>query len=277
MPQASTQTRAQAATPPPPSAARSLLRRLIPTEFQPPRDVPRRALAAVGYFRLRTWMAAHGEPVPDAWLYQPLYSPWAGEPSFEAVYRKVRPHTLVSRDRCYLLWRTLQQATHRAGAVLECGVYRGGTALLVADTLQAAEADRPIHLFDSFEGMPQTTTGIDRFERGDLATTSVDQVRALLSPYPSVSIHAGYIPDTFEGLQLDRVVWAHVDVDTYQSVLDCIEFIYPRLLPGGYLVFDDYGFPSCASARRAVDEAFADRPEVPLCLPTGQCLVVKLP
>jgi O-methyltransferase len=262
---------------PQPSAARSLLRRLIPTEFQPPRNVSQRALAALGYFRLRTWMAAHGEPVPDASLYRPLYSPWAGDPSFETVYRKVRPHTLVSRDRCYLLWRTLMQATHQAGAVLECGVFRGGTALLVADTLQSVGPDRTVHLFDSFEGMPKTTTGIDRFEKGDLATTSVDQVRALLSPYPSVSIHAGYIPDTFEGLQLDRVVWAHVDVDTYQSVLDCIEFIYPRLVPGGYLVFDDYGFPSCVSARRAVDEAFADRPEVPLCLPTGQCLLVKLP
>ena len=45
----------------------------------------------------------------------------------------------------------------------------------------------------------------------------------------------------------------------------------------GFLVFDDYGFPSCAGARRAVDEFFANKPEVPLCLPTGQCLVVKLP
>ncbi|MFZ0215142.1 MAG: TylF/MycF/NovP-related O-methyltransferase, partial [Candidatus Dormiibacterota bacterium] len=88
--------------------------------------------------------------------------------------------------------------------------------------------------------------------------------------------HPGYIPDTFQGLDVQRIAWAHVDVDIYQSVLDCIDFIYPRLVPGGYMIFDDYGFPSCVSARRAVDEEFADKPEVPLCLPTGQCMVVRL-
>lgn len=263
--------------PHPISATRSLLRRLFPAEWQPPTDLPRRALAAVGYFRFRTWMAAHGDTVPDAGLYRPLYSPWVGDPSFEAVYGKARPHTLVSRDRCYVLWRTLLQASRLSGAVLECGVFRGGTALLVADTLRADGPDRPIHLFDTFEGMPQTESGIDRFQRGDLGTTSVDRVRALLSPYPSVRIHAGFIPDTFAGLEIDRVAWAHVDVDIYRSVLDCIEFVYPKMVPGGCMVFDDYGFPSCASARRAVDEAFAATPEVPLVLPTGQCVVFKLP
>lgn len=276
MPDSPTSTHAEAA-PRRTSPTRSFIRRVFPAEFQPPTDVPRRALATLGYFRFRTWMAAHGDTVPDSGLYRPLYSPWAGDPSFEAVYRKARPHTLVSSDRCYILWRTLLQASHLPGAVLECGVFRGGTALLVADTLRADQPDRPIHLFDTFEGMPQTDNGIDRFEKGDLGTTSYEGVRALLSPYRSVHIHAGFIPDTFAGLDLDRIAWAHVDVDTYRSVLDCIEFVYPRLVPGGYLVFDDYGFPSCASARRAVDEAFVATPEVPLVLPTGQCLVLKLP
>ena len=100
---------------------------------------------------------------------------------------------------------------------------------------------------------------------------------ALLKDFPFVQIHAGLIPATFTGLDLNQVCWAHVDVDIYQSVHDCIEFISPKLTPGGFMLFDDYGFPSCPGARRAVDEAFASRPEVPICLPTGQCLIVKLP
>jgi O-methyltransferase len=60
-------------------------------------------------------------------------------------------------------------------------------------------------------------------------------------------------------------------------VLDCCHFIYPRLLAGGFMVFDDYGFPSCFGARQAVDEFFAGRPEVPLVLPTGQAVVFKAP
>jgi O-methyltransferase len=70
-----------------------------------------------------------------------------------------------------------------------------------------------------------------------------------------------------------RLAFAHVDVDIYQSVLDCCRFIMPRMLRGGFVVFDDYGFPSCPGARQAVDGFFRDRPERPLMLPTGQAVV----
>ena len=58
---------------------------------------------------------------------------------------------------------------------------------------------------------------------------------------------------------IERLAFAHIDVDLYRSVLDCIEFAYPRLVAGGLIVFDDYGFPSCARARQAVDQAFESR------------------
>lgn len=255
---------------------REAIRALIPVELQPPTDLPRWVLAGIGYFRFRTWLAAHGEAIPDARLYQPLYSPWLGDPAFEAVYAPARKWTLVGRDRCFVLWKTLQQAASLPGRFVECGVYRGGTALLAARTLAGFAPERELHLFDSFAGMP-TGSDADRFRAGDLAGTSARDVAERLSPYPFVRLHVGVIPDTFAGLALDRVAWAHVDVDLYRSVRDCIDFLYPRLVPGGMLVFDDYGFPSCSGARRAVDEAFVERPEAPLCLPTGQCLVVKLP
>jgi O-methyltransferase len=255
---------------------KSLLRRMIPTELQPPTGVGRKLLAASGFYRLRTRVAAHGDPVPNIELYQPLYSPWEGDPAFEQLYRLAAPHTLVSRDRCYILWTTLRQATRLAGEFVECGVFRGGTALLAAHTLQGLHQQRPLHLFDSFQGMPKTTGGVDRFEAGDFERTSAEAVGALLKPYPFAQLHVGFIPQTFAGLGIDRIAWAHVDVDIYQSVRDCIQFLYPRLVPGGFLIFDDYGFPSCVSARRAVDERFARLPETPICLPTGQCLVMKL-
>ena len=55
------------------------------------------------------------------------------------------------------------------------------------------------------------------------------------------------------------------------------EFVYPRLVPGGMMVFDDYGFWSCPGARMAVDQFFAEKLERPLALPTGQAIVTKLP
>ena len=89
-PQSATQTQTNTQVLPNHNGMKSVFRRVIPTEFQPPRDAPRRILAAVGYFRMRTWVGAHGDPVADAELYQPLYSPWLGEPSFERVYQQAK-------------------------------------------------------------------------------------------------------------------------------------------------------------------------------------------
>ena len=85
----------------------------------------------------------------------------------------------------------------------------------------------------------------------------------------------GFIPDTFKGLETSVVAFAHIDVDIYKSITDCLAFIWPRLSVGGFIIFDDYGFPSCPGARAAVDEFFAGKPCFPLCLPTGQALVFK--
>ncbi len=256
-----------------------LARRVIPVEFQPPPvGFVRRLVARTGYFRLRTMVAAHGDTIPDAHLYQPLYSPWLGDPAFERVYAAAEGRTLVSRDRCFVLWRTLQQALHLDGDLLECGVFRGGTALLEATTVRDQGAERPLHLVDSFAGMPDTTEGVNRFREGDFASTSYEDVRQALAPFAFAQVHQGFIPEALAELPIERLAWAYIDVDIYAAVRDSLEYIYPRLMPGGVIVLDDYGFPSCPGVRRAMDEFFADgRPEVPLCLPTGQGLVTKLP
>jgi O-methyltransferase len=67
----------------------------------------------------------------------------------------------------------------------------------------------------------------------------------------------------------------HIDADIYQSVKDSCTFFYPRLESGGIMVFDDYGFPSCPGARKAVDEFFSDKEEFPFYLPSGQCFIVR--
>jgi hypothetical protein len=251
----------------------------MPAEVQAPAPgLGRRLVARTGYFRLRTWAAADGETIPDAVLYQPFYSPWPGDPVFERVYAAARGRTLVSRDRCYVLWRTLIQALALDGDLVECGVFRGGTALLEATTVRDVAGQRPLHLVDSFAGMPSVTEGTDRFEEGDLGSTSAASVRTALAPFPFARVHEGVIPGILDELGVERVTWAHIDVDVNGAVRECLEFLHPLMVPGGVIVLDDYGFPSCPGTRRAVDEFFANgRSEVPLCLPTGQALVTKLP
>jgi O-methyltransferase len=204
------------------------------------------------------------------------YSPWLTD-AFDAAHAEVRDRTLVSADRLFVLERLARQALSVPGDFAECGVYKGGTAFLLARLLRGR--GKRLHLFDTFEGMPASAErDPSGHRRGDFGDTSLAAVQAYLAPFPDVTFHRGFIPETFAGLPADaRFSFVHVDVDLYASVRDCLAWMYPRLAPGGILVFDDYGFAMYRdAARRAVDEFFADRPEVPLPLRTGQCVVHRL-
>lgn len=217
-----------------------------------------------------------GSRIPDGHLYGPLFSPWRGLGGFAALAAEAGQRTLVSPDRLWVLYSVARQALAVPGDFYEAGVFRGGTAKLLTRVLEDDRTGRTLRLFDTFAGMPETDAARDLHRAGVFAETSLEGVRAFVGE-KGVSYHPGFIPATFAGREGDRIALAHVDVDIHQSVADCCAFIYPRLSPGGVMVFDDYGFPSCPGARLAVDEFFAALPEVPLVLPTGQAVVVKLP
>lgn len=215
---------------------------------------------------------------PDGEFYRPLFSPWLGYGGFKAVIGEVAGHSLVSPDRLWVLHSMARQSLALPGNYWECGVYKGGTAKLLADLLETAPGGGcMLRLFDTFAGMPETDPDRDIHRSGDFADTSLVAVKRLIGERPHVGFHPGWIPGTFDGFEAERIAFAHIDVDIYQSILDCCHFVYPRLVPGGVMIFDDYGFPTCPGARAAVDEFFAGCREVPLVLPTGQALVFKLP
>ena len=134
---------------------------------------------------------------------------------------------------------------------------------------------KTVRLFDSFAGMPQTDYQKDVHRAGDFADTSLQGVKNIVG-CDRTEYHSGFIPQSFEGLDVDSISFAHVDLDLHDAILESCQYIYPRLSKGGVLVFDDYGFPSCPGARIAVDDFFRDKPEFPLVLPTAQAVVCKL-
>ncbi len=204
-----------------------------------------------------------------------LIEPWREAGPFVERYAAAAPFTLVDPRRAHVLHQATQQVASLEGDFAELGVYRGGTALLVA--LARVPPGRALHLFDTFAGMPRTDPTLDRHRAGDFADTAEADVRALLEGQACVHFHVGYFPDTAAGLAGRRFAFVHVDADIYRSVADACAFFYPRLVPGGVMVFDDYGFPSCPGARAAVDEFFAGQREQPLYLSTGQAMVTRLP
>lgn len=211
----------------------------------------------------------------DIYQSELVFSPWLADGEFLELYSIVSPYTLVGNVRCHVLYTSFLQALHCKGEVWECGVYKGGTALMFKKLLELHSSSKLLRLFDSFEGMPQVNQALDVHRMGDFADTSLEVVRSVVG-VDSVRYHAGFIPHTFSDLEVDAIAFAHIDLDLHDAITASIEYVYPRLSPGAVMVFDDYGFPSCPGAKIAVDRFFADKPEVPLVLPTAQALIHKL-
>src|SRR6218665_723545 len=196
--------------------------------------------------------------VPDREMYTPLFCPTYknGKGEFKEIVEKMNSFTLVSADRCHILYTLAKQLMNVEGEFSECGVYKGGTAVLLAEVINNHKGtyDPSLHLYDTFEGMPETDKKKDWHEKGDFSDTSLESVKARLQNYSKVLFYKGYIPSTFSENEHHKIAFAHIDVDIYKSIIDCCNFIYPRMSVGGMFVFYDYVFITCPGARSAVDD-----------------------
>lgn len=209
--------------------------------------------------------------IKDAEYYWPMFSPWL-TPEWKKRLRADDSHSLLPLQAKYALYCLARNAVRRcSGEIAECGVYKGGTAKILAELIP----DRPLHLFDTFAGMPDTDPTRDLHKAGDFADTDVASVRNYLSSHKNVTCVPGLIPNTLDVVRDRTFSFVHIDLDIYQAIQSACDFFYPRMQSGGIMLFDDYGYPSCPGARAAVDEFFADKPEAPMVIGVGQCFAQK--
>ena len=206
------------------------------------------------------------------------YSPWF-EKWFLDILEQIKGNTLVSEDRCFSIHMFSQYCKHLEGDFAECGVYKGGTAFLISLILKDGVANKKnLHLFDTFSGMPKSANEDNsHHQKGDYQDTSLEGVKEFLKDYPFIEFHPGLIPKTFDSVVNKKFAFVYIDVDIYQSLKDCCEFFYERMTKGGIMIFDDYGFQGYElAAKKAVDDFFIGKPEIPITLRNGQCLVLKI-
>jgi O-methyltransferase len=209
-----------------------------------------------------------------------VFQPWLLDADIANLIRElndVKSTTLVSSERLWTIKWAFLQTRSIPGEIWEAGVYRGGVArLLRALIMQSGAMDQcKLRLFDTFSGLPEPKEGVDFHSRGEFNDTSLADVQAFVGEDKFIEYRRGWIPDTFSDLDCSAIRLAHVDVDLYESTLNCLAYIYPRLAVGGIIVLDDYGFISCPGVRKAVDEFFSDKPDLPLTLPSGQAFLVR--
>jgi O-methyltransferase len=190
-----------------------------------------------------------------------------------AIITDVKPWTMTSYERLFGLVVAVRYIADHAipGAMVECGVWRGGSMQAVARTLLArGAADRDLHLFDTFAGMPPPSTvdrRIDGASAEELlrsgprpglvrAIADLEDVRAGMArtgyPADRVHYHAGRVEDTIPGEAPEQIALLRLDTDWYDSTRHELEHLYSCLEPGGVLIIDDYDY--WEGSRKAVDE-----------------------
>lgn len=145
------------------------------------------------------------------------------------------------------------------GDFIETGVMRGGTVILMRAILKAyGSTDRTVWAADSFEGLP--APDIDRYPEDHgaawhlrpLTEVGVDMVRRNFERYglldDQVQFLKGWFCDTLAGAPVERLAILRLDGDLYESTMDALVPLYPRVTRGGFVIVDDYNLPMCRKA-----------------------------
>ncbi|WP_431475354.1 TylF/MycF/NovP-related O-methyltransferase [Marinobacter sp. KM021] len=205
------------------------------------------------------------------------YKLWLQDSEFSDQFRKMSPHNYFSMERKFVLREFARHVSKLDGCVAECGSYVGVSSWFIAREIQGVD----FFLFDSFEGLSApgerdlSPDKVSQWQQGDLAV-SEDIVKERLASFSNVHVMKGWIPERFDEVSGKKFKFLHVDVDLYEPTLASLEFFYERMVPGGVIIMDDYGFENCLGAFSAANEFMQDKFESIVHLPTGQGLIVKL-
>ena len=201
------------------------------------------------------------------------------EDDFVDAYELSKAFTMTSAERMYALYSAVRYVIENRieGDFVECGVWRGGSCMLMAHTLKAmGETSRTLYLYDTFTGMTRPGEhDIRKRDRGEQITrweasqredhnawayAPIDEVREnlLSTGYPEERLVfvEGEVQKTLPATAPERVALLRLDTDWYESTLHELVHLYPRPSRRGVLILDDYG--SFEGARRAVDEYLAE-------------------
>lgn len=168
-------------------------------------------------------------------------------------YGITKLHTGLTPDRLGNILAYSHFVHELPGDFIEFGVCTGGSLELLA----RAHPTKRIYGIDGFEGLPEPTK-YDTHEKGEFNLSEkeyLDLVSFFEYNHPNVEIIKGYSPDVFNLIPDDvQYSFCHIDADLFNSVNDALDYLYPRLITGGMMLFDDFSFPSTPGCRKALEQ-----------------------
>lgn len=198
---------------------------------------------------------------------------------FVEIYNKTKAFSMVDVERAFALYNAVRYIIQNniAGDLVECGVWRGGSCMLMAYTLKdAGDTSRKIWLYDTFAGMvkPGIHDGDTELlewekrkisdDKNDWCLAGIDEVKENLKktgyPFENINTVIGKVEQTIPGTIPGKIALLRLDTDWYDSTKHELEHLYPLMEPRGVLIIDDYG--TWQGARKATDEYFKGKGSV---------------
>lgn len=182
--------------------------------------------------------------------------------------------------RAYIVCWAASNAAHLDGDFVECGVNKGGYARAIMHYTDFPSLGKTFYLLDTFRGLSEkylSEAEKHREDRRHLLTAydeSYEAVRETFRGFP-VAIIRGTVPETLPLVKAERVAFLSIDMNNALPEVAAAEFFWDRLVSGGVIVHDDYGFAPCIEQKFALDQFARERDVRVLALPTGQGLIFK--
>ncbi len=157
------------------------------------------------------------------------------------------------------------------GDLVEVGCNEGLSSVLITKIMNSFNSSKRLHVYDSFEGLPsiRSEDGTS-YKKGDLATAK-DVLTENFAKYnvETPIIHKGWFSDTLPDGLPERICFAYLDGDLYESIMVSLKYVYPRLSPGAICLIDDYcdpiinpdGWNYLPGVKKACDEFLSGKPE----------------
>lgn len=207
------------------------------------------------------------------------YAPWLSDCSFNDTYQIIKNCALVDKYKCYELWQLIKETAKLDGALIEVGVWKGSSGALIAKQAKLNEIKDKVYLCDTFTGVVKAGEKDSSYKGGEHADTSRKTVEELLNKLQldNTKILVGIFPEETSKLVNDKTFrFCHIDVDVYQSAKDIVEWLWPRLVIGGMIVFDDYGFQTCDGVTRFVNEERSKKDRLIIHNLNGHAIMIKI-
>ena len=195
----------------------------------------------------------------------------------EGFMRAFRAHASTEIEKG-IIWRiavvawAARNSARLEGDLVECACYKGTTARIVADYIGLKDQpQRKYYLYDLFEHDPS----MPHHSMPEHGGTLYEQVRQRFADLPNVVVTQGRVPDSFAKAAPEKIAFLHLDLNNAAAEIGVLEQLFDRLVVGGAMVLDDYGWLAYRDQKLAEDPWLEKRGYRVLELPTGQGLVIK--